>query len=129
MPELVSDFVLSSGPAGELLPKVKPESGRSCESPTAIVVRGAGGATGLLNALRRTAAPATDGTPFARRAQGRSFQLLDFRELARCHLLHQVEHGLLFDLADLYELHAGDCTWRRKFDHPLSVGLALQPLD
>ena len=35
------------------------------------------------------------------------FELLDFGELARGHLLHQVENRLLSDFPNLYELHEG----------------------
>jgi hypothetical protein len=35
----------------------------------------------------------------------RTFQLLDFSELTRCHLHNQIEDCLLSDFANLHELH------------------------
>ena len=55
----------------------------------------------------------------ARCRQRRSLQLFDLCELARCHLLHQIEHGLLFDFANLNELHGGNSNYRVKGEHPL----------
>ena len=51
--------------------------------------------------------------------QGCPLQLFDLCELTRCHLLHQIENGLLFHFANLNELHAGDSKYAVKGEHPL----------
>jgi len=45
--------------------------------------------------------------------------LLNLGELARCHLLHQIKDGLLFDFANLNELHAPNSKERVNRKHPL----------
>jgi hypothetical protein len=75
------------------------------------------------------APPSADLPSITRRTQGRSLQLFDLFELTLCHLAHQIENGLLFDFANLNELHDGDSNHRVKCKHPLWVAVPLQPLE
>jgi hypothetical protein len=62
----------------------------------------------LCRMLERVATAATHLALLTGCNQPCEFQLFDFGELARRHLLHQIEDGLLFDFANLYELHGGN---------------------
>jgi shikimate kinase len=67
---------------------------------------------------------ASSGAPRPRAAGSalrNSFQLLDFSELTRCHLHHQIEDRLLSDFSNLYELHGAKSNPRGNSYHPLKV--------
>src|SRR5271165_621387 len=50
-----------------------------------------------------------------------SFQLLDFSQLTRCHLHHQIQDRLLSDFANLYELHGAKSNPGESSYHPPEV--------